>query len=306
METITQKTELEIYYEYFLDNMFAEKNASIATVKSYKTDLKNLLEFLKIINVEPQLNIITTAILRRYITYLKINKKYGTNTVRRKTHSLASFYKYLTNTEYIEKNPMATINAPPEEQKIPIYIKENELKKLIEAPEKYARFPEHRLRDKVMVELFIFTGGRRAEINGLDFDDVDFGKNTITIRKAKGNKQRIVPLLEPLKTDLWDYLNERLPLTNRAIIISNTGKRMSISNMHVLFKTYLKKCGLGGKGYSFHKCRHSFASLLHQNGVDILDIKELLGHNDLSSTEIYTHTNITKLKKEVEKFPLAL
>ncbi|NYB73503.1 tyrosine-type recombinase/integrase [Sedimentibacter hydroxybenzoicus DSM 7310] len=298
------KSELEIYFEYFLDYQKSENNCSEATVKSYKYDFSNIIEFLNIIQVEPQINLITTAILRRFITFLKENKKFATNTVRRKIHCLASFFKYLIETEYIDKNPMAPIKAPKEEKKLPIYIKVNELQRLMDAPEKYARFPENRLRDKVMVELFIFTGGRRAEVNGLNFDDIDFGRDTITIRKGKGNKSRVIPLVEPLKTDLWNYLNERLPLTNRAIIISSRGTRMSMSNMHVLFKTYLKKCGLGSKDYSFHKCRHAFASLLHQQGVDLLEIKELLGHEDINTTTIYTHTNINHLKNAVEKFPL--
>lgn len=293
-------------YDDFLNYMESERNASKATIKSYITDFKVFTDFLDIASIEPRVDTITTQNLRKYVTYLKQHKKYANETVRRKINSLSSFFNFLLETEYIDKNPMAPIKAPKKEQRIPVYIKENELRRLLEAPEKYARFPEHRLRDKIMIELLVFTGARRAEVLALNFDDVDFGKKTITILKGKGNKQRIVPLIEPLATDLWEYLQTRLPLSNRAILISDTGNRMSVSNFQNLFRRYLEKSGLGNKGYTIHKCRHSFASLLYQNGVDIISIKELLGHEDLNSTKIYTHTSVNHLRKQVEKFPIGL
>ncbi len=297
---------LQYCFSEFLNYMEAEKNASTTTLASYSTDFKVFVDFLAVVCVEPRLCAMTTQVLRRYVSYLKLHKRYANNTVRRKIHSLSSFFKFLLETEYIEKNPMLPIHAPQEEKNLPIYIKENELRKLLQAPEKYARFPEHRLRDKVMIELLVFTGARRSEVLSLDFDNIDFKARTITILKGKGNKQRIVPLLEPLASDLWDYLQARLPLTNRAILVSDKGNRMSVSNFQNLFRRYLDKSGLGKKGYTIHKCRHSFASLLHQNGVDIISIKELLGHEDLNSTKIYTHTSINHLRKEVEKFPLSM
>ncbi|WFA09595.1 tyrosine-type recombinase/integrase [Tissierella sp. Yu-01] len=293
-------------YDDFLDYMEAEKNASKATITSYITDYKVFSDFLDIVGIEPRVDTITTQVLRSYVSFLKKHKKYANETVRRKINSLSSFFNFLYETEYIDKNPMAPIKAPKKEQRIPIYIKENELKRLLEAPEKYARFPEHRLRDKVMIQLLVFTGARRSEVLALNFDDVDFGKKTITILKGKGNKQRIIPLIEPLATDLWEYLQTRLPLTNHAIITSDRGNRMSVGNFQSLFRRYLEKSGLGNKGYTIHKCRHSFASLLYQNGVDIISIKELLGHEDLNSTKIYTHTNVNHLRKQVEKFPVGL
>ncbi|MCT4619869.1 MAG: tyrosine-type recombinase/integrase [Marinisporobacter sp.] len=297
---------LDYCFQEFIDYLQSEKNASNSTLTSYKTDFKIFTTFLAIGGIEPRLNTMTTATLRRYISYLKLHKNYKTNTIRRKIHSLSSFFKFLLEMEYIEKNPMLSIHAPQEEKNIPIYIKEKELKMLINAPEKHARFEEHKLRDKVLLELLIFTGARRSEVLNMDWDDVDFGKKTIKIRKTKNKKQRLVPLVEPLTSHLWNYLQTRMPLSNRAIIISDKGNRMSVSNMQTLFKRYLKKCGLDKKNYTIHKCRHSYASLLCQSGVDIVSIKELLGHEDLNSTKIYTHTNISHLRKQVEKFPLSV
>lgn len=297
---------IELCYQEFLDNLISEKNVSNSTITSYETDFKVLKSFLVKNNIRPLLDNITTPILRRYISFLKVDKGYKTNTIRRKIHSLSSFYKYLLEQEYIDKNPMLPIHAPKEEQKLPIYLTEQDIKLLLQAPSKYARFESHILRDPTLIKMLIFTGARRSEVLSMNWDDVDFGKQTITIRKGKGKKERIVPLHENLSSALWEYLQTRLPLSNQAIFISDLGNRMSVSNFQTLFKRYLKKSGLEDKGYTIHKCRHSFASLLHQNGVDLLSIKELLGHEDLNSTKIYTHTNVNHLKKEVHKLQLSI
>jgi len=199
---------------------------------------------------------------------------------------------------------MLPIHAPKEEHKMPIYLTEHDLKLLLEAPKKYARFENHILRDTTLLKMLIYTGARRSEVLSMNWEDIDFGKQIINIRKGKGKKERIIPLHENLSCDLWEYLQTRLPLSNQAIFISDLGNRMSVSNFQTLFRRYLRKTGLEDKGYTIHKCRHSFASLLHQNGVDLLSIKELLGHEDLNSTKIYTHTNVSHLKSEVHKFPI--
>lgn len=297
---------IDICYQEFLDNLLAEKNVSNATITSYETDFKILKSFLQKNDIKPLLSSITTPILRRYVSFLKVEKGYKTSTIRRKINSLSSFYNFLMEQEYIEKNPMLPIKAPKKEQKIPIYITEMDLKLLLEAPKKYARFESHILRDTALLKMLIYTGARRSEVLSMDWDDVNFGQQAITIRKGKGGKERIVPLHESLSYDLWEYLQTRLPLSNQAIFISDKGTRMSVSNFQTLFRRYLRKSGLEDKGYTIHKCRHSFASLPHQNGVDLLSIKELLGHEDLNSTNIYTHTSVSHLKKEVDKFPISL
>lgn len=295
--------QLQPIYDEFLDFLVAERNASPLTISSYLTDFHVLNEYFTINKIESQLELLTTPILRRYVTYLKNKKDYKTNTIRRKIHSLSSFFQYALEMEYITKNPMLPIHAPKESKSLPNYMSTHELKLLLSAPKRFARFPEHHLRDTVLLELLIFTGMRKSELLNLKWDDVDFGRNTLLIN-GKGSRQRLVPMIEPLLTDLWDYLNTRLPLTCDYVIISDNDTRMSTSNIQTLFVRYLKKSGLQNKGYTLHKCRHSYASLLHQNGVDILTIKELLGHADLNSTKIYTHTSVKHLEDEVKKFPL--
>lgn len=291
-------------HEEFSDYMLAEKNASHHTLENYKEDFKNFREFLITSDLNTDVTQAKTKDLRLYVTYLKISKKYASNSIRRKIHSLSSFYKYLTEMEYITLNPMLPIHAPKREEKLPIYLSKIELKRLLEAPSKYARFPEHHLRDKVLLELFIFTGARRQEVLQLNWQDVNFVQKTILIRNGKGKKQRIVPIPDALGADLVAYYLDTTPSPHTPVILSDTGNRMSVSALQTLFQRYIKKCALNNKGYTLHKLRHSYATHLHEAGVDVLTIQELLGHADLNSTKIYTHTSAKVLKDSVEKYQL--
>lgn len=295
---------LKTIYWDFLDHMTAEKNASTATITSYITDYKIFEKFLRLQCIEPSLQTITTRDLRKYVNYLKIEREYSNSTIRRKIHSLSSFYKYALEMEYIEKNPMLPIHAPKLEERIPVYISASDLKKLLEAPKKYARFDSHVNRDRAMISLLAYTGGRKSEIMNLNWNDIDFKEQIVHIRKGKGKKDREVPLIEPLAIALLDYYNERHPSLNDAILLSDNNRRMSSSDFQNLFRRYLRKCGLSKKGYSPHKCRHAFATLLYQNGVDILTIQKILGHSDLNSTKIYTHITNDHMKEEMAKFPV--
>jgi len=293
----------EVYLE-FLDHMKSEKNASGATVTSYITDYKIFENFLLLKTIEPRLQTITTRDLRKYVNYLKLEKEYANATIRRKIHSLSSFYKFSLEMEYIDKNAMLPIHAPKLEERIPIYISENDLRKLLEAPKKYARFESHVNRDRAMMALLAYTGGRKSEIMNLDWNDINFNEQVVHIRKGKGKKDREIPLLQPLAVVLLDYYNERHPKMDEPILLSDNNRRISSSDFQNLFRRYLSKCGLSKKGYSPHKCRHSLATLLYQNGVDILTIQKILGHNDLNSTKIYTHITNDYMKKEMAKFPV--
>jgi site-specific recombinase XerD len=295
--------ELEITYDEFLQYMTSERNASELTIISYQRDFVTFQKFLSIMNIEPELCKITTMDIRRYINYLKLEKEFANETIRRKIHSLASYFKFLLEVEYIEKNPMLPIRAPKEEETLPIFINESDLKKLLEAPNLYARFPEHRKRDTVLIALLVYSGARKMEVISLNWNSVNFAEQSITIRKGKGKKDRVIPLLEPLALALIDYYNERQPSANEPILLSDNNTRISPSNFGALFRRYVKKAGLDGKGYTPHKCRHTFASLLFQNGVDILTIQQLLGHSDLNTTKVYTHTTTDFLRAEVAKFP---
>lgn len=288
-------------FEEFLDYLSAEKNISYHTKTNYRSDFKIFLYFLHINGIKSDLQTITTPIIRKYLSYLKNEKEYKNQSMRRKIHSLSSFFKFLLEQEYIYKNPMNPVHAPKLEGRIPIYLNKNEIDLLINTAMKFGK--ENALHDKCFLKTIAFTGMRRQEALALDWDDIDFGNSVVKIRKGKGKKERIVPLPESLSSDLWAYLQTRLPLSTQAVFISNAGNRLTPSPAQNRFNKYIKKAGLSGKGYTIHKLRHSYASLLVQNNADLLSVQKLLGHSDLNSTKVYTHINTEHLKKQVDKLP---
>lgn len=289
------------YYDEFLDYLSAEKNASHHTLKNYASDFKLFFNFLQSNGIKPELETIDTPTIRKYISFLKNEKEFKNNTIRRKIHSLSSFFQYLLEQEYIMKNPMLPIHAPKIEQTIPVYLSREEIELLLNMPMKYGK--ENALRDKCILETFVYTGMRRQELLGLNWEDIDFGRQEIVVRKGKGKKQRMIPIKEPLVSDLWAYLQTRLPLTNNATFISETGNRLSPTSVQLMFTKYIKKAGLDGKGYTIHKLRHSFATHMIQNGADLITVQNILGHADLNNTKIYTHTDTNHLREQLDKLP---
>lgn len=290
-------------HEEFLNFMFAEKNASEYTLKNYKDDFRSFTEYLLVSGKTLDIAKCQTKDIRLYISFLKISKKYQSNSIRRKIHSLSSFYRYLCEMEYIQTNPMTPIHAPKREETLPVYLSKSELKRLLEAPFKFARFPEHRLRDRLILELFVFTGARRSEVIRLNWSDINFSQKTILLN-GKGKKQRVVPINDILGQDLVEYYSQVNPAQGTPVIISDAGNRISITGLQTLIRRYIIKSGLDGKGYTIHKLRHSFATHLHEAGVDVLTIQTLLGHSDLNSTKIYTHTSVQTLKDSVNKLKI--
>lgn len=296
--------DLDLCFKDYKNYLKSEKDASPLTLISYSTDFDLFLYFLVSEEIPRRTSKITTSVIRRYINFLKIDKGYSTETLRRRINSLRSFFNFLISQEYIDRNPMAPINAPKRADQLPIYLQENEIKRLITMP--FLHSADNKLRDKCIIETLVFTGVRRSELLSLNWQDIDFGAQTIKVLKGKGKKQRMIPITEPLVTDLWAYLQTRLPLTDNAVFISSNGTRLSVTALSQLFRRYIKLARLDGKGYTIHKLRHSYATLLLQNGADLISIQQLMGHGDLNTTKIYTHVDTNHLSEQVKKFPLSI
>lgn len=294
---------LEKFLAEFLNYLISERDASPYTIAGYKTDFKFFLDFLSQENIPLLAEAVTTPVIRRYLSYIKSERNYSVGSIRRKIHSLKSFYSFLLSQEYVSKSPLMPIKAPKDADKVPIYLQAEEIVRLIQAPSRHGG--ENALRDKCILETLAFSGIRRSELCFLDWDWICFKNCTIKV-KGKGKKERVIPISEPLVSDLWAYLNSRLPLTERAVFTWTKGGRISPRSVNRLFAKYVKLAGLEGKGYSPHKLRHSFATLLLQNGADLIAIKELLGHEDLNSTKVYTKTDMTHLRTQAQKFPLVM
>lgn len=296
---------LDVLYDEFLDYMLSEKNAADLTISSYARDYNVLVEFLELKRMSKSLDMLTTQNLRNYVSYMKNTKRYSSTTINRKINSLRSFAKFLVINDYMEINFMDKITAPKKNKKLPKVMNKKELEKFLSVIKEYSK--GNGLRDRAIFNLYASTGIRKQELINLNISDVDLGENTLNIIQGKGGKDRVIPLFEPATAYLWEYLMTRLPVenNNEPLFESIYGNRISITAIQQLFRRYMRIAGLDDKGYTLHTLRHTYATLILQNGGNLMEIKDLLGHADLNSTSIYLHTTVDQLRKTSNLHPLA-
>ena len=248
---------------------------------------------------------ITISDLYAFLVYCKNERSNNTATRARKTSTLRIFFKYLSSqTHQLENNPALMLEAPKVKQSLPKHLTlEDSLELLssVDGPNKQ--------RDYCILVLFLNCGLRLAELCSLNLGDIS-ADGTMTVT-GKGNKERMVYLNDACRSAIEDYLavrpHEGIPVTDKnALFISRNHRRISPKTVQHIVKTYLEKSGLGGMGYSTHKLRHTAATLMYQHGdVDIRVLKDILGHSNLGTTQIYTHISNKQLKNAADKNPLA-
>lgn len=282
----------------FLDYIEFEKHFSPNTLRAYRNDLEEYLEFLKSMNAD--IKDVTPRLMRQYIVSLH-DKGLSPSTIARKLATLKSFYKYLYKKGYIEKNLGSYVITPKIPQKLPKFIEQTKILKIIESlPE--SSFTE--LRDKLIFVLFYSTGARISELVNLNVEDIDMNERLLKL-KGKGNKERIVPFAKYTGKLLEKYLASRNnyynPLNVRGpLLINRKGKRLSVRYIrNIIYKVTEKYIG---ERINPHALRHSFATHLLEKGADIRIVQELLGHSSLSTTQKYTHLSVEKLKKAYQQF----
>lgn len=292
---------MERHVNGFLKYLAIEKNSSQNTIVKYKADLNRLNLYLK--NKLDITNPATISVgnLRQYIEYIKDSGSLSSSTVANKIAVLKSFFKYLHELEFINRNPAVLLKMPRRSKKIPKFLNDIELSKLLSSPNrlKSKRERKNMVRDKLILNLFAFAGLRKSELLALDWDNINLGAKYLIVRNGKNRTDRIIPLHENIYNLLEKYLLERLPLKDSALIIGEQGNRLSKNSLNLLFKKYIKLSGLSTKGYTIHTLRHTFATRLLNKNVSLIKIKNLLGHRSIESTEIYLHTTKKDLADSV-------
>ena len=269
------------------------------TVKEYGYDLMLFYRYFDILENEEKLKSITLSDVHDYMIYLADVKKNKAATRSRKISSLKSFYKYLhVVIGYIEVNPMVKMEKPKREKRLPIYMTLDESVKLLDSIEGH-----HKIRDYAIVSIFLNCGIRLSELTGLNVADIHDREMTII---GKGDKQREVYLNDTCKKAIDDYLQQRkyLGLDHEALFLSSRKKRIVNKSVQQLLEKHLDAAGLSGRKLSPHKLRHTAATLMYQNGTDIRVLKEILGHESISTTEIYTHINNKQMINAIKNNPL--
>lgn len=279
----------------FLDNLQYERNYSEETIKAYREDICQFEKFVSEEFGSVELSSVTPDIVREWIMSL-MDKGYTSTSINRKLSALRSLYKYLLRFNLVSVDPLRKVTGPKNKKKLPVFLKETDMNKLLDETAFEDGFKGS--RDRLIIAVFYVTGIRLSELIGLDDRDIDLESALIKVL-GKRRKQRLIPFDEELKMMIADYLNVRntsiVRLTD-AFFVRENGERLSRSVVENLVKRNLSKV-VTLKKRSPHVLRHTFATTMLNHDAELSAIKELLGHESLTTTEVYTHTTFEELKK---------
>lgn len=309
----------------FLDYTVTILNKSPNTVKEYNYDIANFLKYIKkqfkltdeADLKEIKINDMDISILKKitlqdihgYISYMAIDLKSSPATRARKISAIRVFFKYLTSkAKIIDVNPAQDLETPKLGKRMPRYLSLEESKKLLNVSQDDT--DRNSIRDHAIITLFLNCGMRLSELVGINISNIDFSESRMTVI-GKGNKERTIYLNKACMNALKDYLSirphDKVKNDSRdALFLSERKERISNRAVQNIVKNELARAGLDTTKYSVHKLRHTAATLMYQYGdVDIRALQELLGHESISTTEIYTHVNDERVRNAVENNPLA-
>lgn len=312
--------------EQFLHYLLAERHFSSHTARCYAADLEQFCGFLldpqgeltKASNrpangqngahghnlgtkFDPKLLAVETETVRGFMSLLR-DKNYCKSTVARKLATLRSFYKFLVRRGHLATNPVASIRTPKQDKRLPKFLEVEEIERLLNNCDVNTLLGA---RDRAILESLYSTGMRVSEVIALNVSDVDFEDNVVRIR-GKGKKERVVPLGPSAAKAMLHYLDLRraqLPPGRsdaEALFINKHGQRLSTRSVRRKLDKYLLEAGLDSS-VSPHTLRHSFATHMLQRGADLRSVQQLLGHQSLSTTQVYTHITGSKVKEDYDK-----
>lgn len=322
------------YLNAFLDYSLVTLNKSPNSVREYNYDLANFLrfikqryctltedenEFKKIIYKDVSFDVIKKIKLsdiRYYLSTLRTAENCKATTIARKSSTIRVFFHYLTckDEEFkLDKDPSADLENPKLERRLPKYLSLEDSQKLLSSAQEISandRKNRNLERDFAIITLFLNCGMRLSELVGINIKDIDFSENKMTVI-GKGNKERTIYLNNACMRALNSYLRVRPTDITKiedkdALFLSERHERIANRTVQYVVKEELKKAGIDSKKYSVHKLRHTAATLMYQYGdVDIRALQVLLGHDSISTTEIYTHVSNDQVRSAVENNPLA-
>ncbi len=301
------------------------KNKSELTIDEYCLDLRLFFKFLVLTETKNKFSAdeldavditglsedyfkkITLDDAYRFLSYCKTFRNNQEKARARKVSSIRTFFKYLKMNNYIDDNPMINLDSPKLKKSLPKYLTIDQAQKLLQAVD-----GPHKERDYCILTLFLNCGLRLSELVSINYNSIRFNELSDTcsiVITGKGNKERTVYLNNACVAAINAYMRVRPKdgvIDRDALFLSNRRTRISNKTVQHLVDVYLEKAGLADMGFSVHKLRHTAATLMYQTGkVDVLELKEILGHENLNTTQIYTHLLDEKLKQAVDANPLA-
>ena len=285
---------IQRFIEKFINYLKVEKNSSAHTITNYLVDLKAFEQFLG----EKEITSIDHLMLRKFLAEMRA-RNYAKRTIARKLASLRSFFRFMYREGHIKANPITAISTPKLDKKLPIVLDEGKVAKLLQCPPEDDVFG---LRDRALLETIYSAGIRVSELVGLDVRDVDLIAEIIKVF-GKGSKERMVPIGAPAASAIRRYLDKRGEAKARdknAVFLGKNGTRLRDRSVRRIVDKHMRACSLA-EHISPHSLRHSFATHMLDRGADLRSVQELLGHANLSTTQIYTHVTMERLKSVYDK-----
>ena len=275
-----------------------EKNASPHTIKSYRTDLLQLTDYLE--EKDVQLKSVDNVVLRGFLAQLSA-KGERKSTVARKLAAVRSFFQFCMKRRWVEDNPAKVVSTPKQEKHVPSFLSEEEMAGFLDLP-RSAKVLD--VRDKLVLELLYATGMRVSELVGINLEHISLEERLIRVR-GKGKKERLLPFGKKAEESLARYLKDRHLINKgrveeRALFLNYRGQRLTARSVERIIDKYIRLSTIKRK-ISPHSLRHSFASHLLSRGADLRVIQELLGHESLATTQKYTHLDLRKLLEVYRK-----
>lgn len=309
----------------FIDDLSITKDRSRATLNEYISDIRLFLRYMvaKDMSLDSPDELpndfdlsyldvdffkkVTLKDVNSFLTYCKNVRLVEANGRLRKASALRGLFKFLSvKMNYIEKNPLEMLEVSSSKKALPRYLSLEQSVDLLNAVS-----GKDKARDYCILILFLNCGLRLAELTALNITDINFNNNTMIV-KGKGNKERMIYLNQSCVVALQEHLKSRKhdgladEDARKALFLSRLNKRMGRQSVQLMVYKYLEKIGLDGQHYSVHKLRHTAATLMYRHGsVDVLTLKEVLGHENLSTTEIYTHIENEQVREAFSNNPLA-
>lgn len=279
----------------FLDYLLHERNYSKGTVEYYRADVLELQRFGEEMLGDLTPSDVDAELVREWIASL-MDKGLASNTINRKLSSVRTYYKFLLRRGKVAVDPLRKVTGPKKKKPLPVFLREGEMNRLLDDMDFGEGFEG--CRDHMIIEMFYATGMRLSELIGLDNKDVDFSASLLKVT-GKRNKQRLIPFGDELQELMLEYINvrnETIPERSEAFFIRENGERLYKNLVYNLVKRNLSKVATLKKK-SPHVLRHTFATTMLNNEAELGAVKELLGHESITTTEIYTHATFEELKK---------
>lgn len=297
---------MNIQTKEFLEHLKFERNYSDCTVDSYKHDIEKFFKFLA--SQGCLMDEVDSLIIRNFLTD-EINNGVSKRSCKRRLCALKHFYEYMYVKGYVKKNPFDDIKTPKLEKTFPHPLYPEQVEKIFKANRD--RTDPLQLRDQAILEFLYYTGCRVSEMVSLNVQDIDFNRRVARV-VGKGNKERLVPFTDECAKTLNAYIKKKRPellqkslLPSPALFLNNSGERLTTRGVEYILDEVEKKT-MNYVGLHPHLLRHSFATHLLENGLDISFIQELLGHESINATQVYAHVTEKAMKDEYEQwFPRA-